>query len=516
MKYVLFPEQMQALDKRTIEELGIPSRVLMETAGKSCAEILIEDYENMMGSSVMVLCGTGNNGGDGAVIARWLQYYGYEALIFVIGSGKRSPDMSANLTLCEKLGIRIETIPTLEDIPRLELVLKSGTFLIDAIFGTGFKGAPDEFYTELFKCVNQSFTYRVAIDIPSGMDGGGKRTTAAIMAMATLAIDALKPAHLLVDSTALCGKTRVVPIGIPEKYYLELDPAQLIDKDTCEFPRRSRISFKNSYGNVLIVAGSSGMSGAALMASKAALRTGAGYVHLLTNLLLEGCLDGHVPEILINTIDLDEDYNVDLEDFDEKYGKPSVVLIGPGMGQDSDCAQILDFLINKKDTPLVIDADALNILADRPDLLRRLKGRKAILTPHLGEFVRLSGSTKEEILEDPLGELRKYVAKHQVAVLLKAHYTIYCDSVRLYFVNSGNDGLATGGSGDVLAGVVASFIAQRMPIHKAAVNASFLLGFTAEQLAKKKHTAAITPTEVIEHLFDLNDEVDFKERVCLD
>ncbi len=512
--YVLRPEQMSRADHRTIEELGVPSRVLMELAGKEAAKIISAEYPAEVRRGALVFCGTGNNGGDGAVIARWLFLAGYPVTLVFGGEGELSPDNRANLDICGKLGIKTVGLSEADEQGQTGMLFAHHGIIVDAIFGTGYRDREDPRMERLFAAMNAARAPRIAIDIPSGLAGDGSKTRASVRADATLAIEALKPAHII--RREACGKLFVIPIGIPESYLREEQGGILIDAGSCSFPYRSPQGHKGSNGEVAIFAGTPGMSGAAILAGKAVLRAGAGYARLYHHPELTQVYGAQVPEIMPRAVPLNAAGRPELKALGAELGEPEVILFGPGMGQGDYCAGLLRYVIEETQTPLVIDADGLNVLAKDKGLISRLRGRKAVLTPHWGEFCRLAGIGMDALGKDPLGELERYVAATGLSILLKSHYSIYRDPERLYYITAGNDGLATGGSGDVLSGIIASFMAQGASPALAAANGAFLLGFTAEQLAERRDTAAIMPSDVIEHLFEDNNLIDYKEKRCRD
>ncbi len=489
MKWVLSAKQMQAADRRTIEEFGLPSRLLMENAGKACAELILERFSALMYGKIAVLCGYGNNGGDGLVIARYLFDRAYEPQVVMVGKGRQTEDNRINYELCKYLGIEI--IEYCEEEQAIEL--GDYSLLIDAVFGIGFKGEPDKLHQDLFHKINQSDAFVISIDIPSGMQADGGASPGSIMADACIAIEAYKYAHM----THRIADLSLVRIGIPVFYITDQNPAVLIDEDNHQYPTRHWDAHKGSYGRVVVIAGSPGLSGAAVLSTRAALKSGAGYVYLFHHPDLLDIYGEISPEVLVSPYDPQDGY-AKLADALEKA---SSVLIGPGLGRSDKALEVLRYVLDNCHKPMLIDADALNLMADNPELLDQLAARDLVLTPHWGEFCRLARISMEDLKADPIRHLQTFSGEKKLAVLLKSHYTVFCDSTAVAFNLSGNDGLATGGSGDVLSGIIASFTAQGMPLGQAAINASYLMGETAQALAMLMDTAAITPTDIVEHLF---------------
>lgn len=506
MNYVLSTKQMREAETRVIEKLGISSELLMETAGKACADYLLSQGLVSSLHPVLILCGTGNNGGDGAVIARWLDHYGIPAFLALVGEGELSPETAKNISIYDKLGPPSIQIGDLDDLEEFRQINLSYGLIIDAVFGTGFHGKLSKFYRELFQTINSEPAIKVSIDIPSGINGDTGYGQGHIQSDLTLVIGAYKYGNLLGEGKAGPRDHHLIDIGIPESYLQDLNPAWLVDEETVVFPERYTYAHKGTYGEVMILAGSPGMAGAAILAAKAALRSGAGYVRLYAHPQLVDSYIGANPEILIETVPLSSDGKVDANALHNRVHDPSVILIGPGIGTGLYGSSLLEFALTLKDIPLVLDADALNILASKPELMLLTKGKDVLLTPHLGEFSRLAKVPIDELRLAPLKTLQEYIRKFKLPVLLKSNTSVFADQFQTIFNISGNDGLATGGSGDVLAGIIASFITQGSTIHNAATGAAYLLGHTADILAKNWQTAAITPLLIIDHLFEIGDE----------
>jgi NAD(P)H-hydrate epimerase len=503
MQYLLTSNQMKDLDTRTIGEFGLPSRVLMETAGKGCAEVIAEHFRDHLEGGACILCGTGNNGGDGAVIARWLHTFGYDVSILYIGDAKKaSAETKANLDLCRNLDIPLENIAGQDDLPLLMEMAKEATLVVDAIFGIGFKGRLKPWLDDLFSIVNSYADFIVAVDIPSGLDADNGFCENAIYADATIAIESLKLGHVIGYGSEACGELHTVPIGIPSVFYNSLDMAKLfLDEDFLP-PVRYPQTHKNDYGKVYVFGGIPGFTGASVLAARAALRAGCGYAFVLHRLELMSLYAIKLTEALYAPIpENPKTGQPDSRTLIQMVSDAGAILIGPGLGRDAYALKLLETILNNVKAPLVVDADAISLIADNPDLFKYLAKPNILLTPHWGEFARLAGIDKNNLEKDCLKPLRDFVSAHKVRILLKSHYTIYQDEQETWINVSGNDGLATGGSGDVLAGIITSFLAQGLEISEAAISASYLLGHTAEEVAEIRGTASILPSDIIENLF---------------
>ncbi|MDZ4183058.1 MAG: NAD(P)H-hydrate dehydratase [Candidatus Cloacimonadaceae bacterium] len=509
MNYILSAAQMRELDRKTIEEFGIPSLLLMETAGKGIAELIAREHLKSLRFPVAVLCGRGNNGGDGAVIARWLKLWGYDVCIVRVGSGNVSPDARINFELCEKLEIPVFHCENHKQLEELTVFLRNSAILVDAVFGTGFKGDLDDFHTKFFHLIIKIGLFHLAVDIPSWVNADTGDTMMEVPVNNTYAIGAYKFGHFVGFGKTWCGKLQLIDIGIPRSYFEQINAAQLITKETAKYPDRVDYAHKGIYGKVMIFGGTLGYTGAAVMAAGSALRSGAGLVYILSRFeaadiyavkLMETITLG-ITESEKDRLPLKKELLDDLSDAD-------CVVIGPGLGLDDYATKLVTIVLENCECPVVIDADAITLISQNPVLYRHLSKKNLLLTPHVGEFSRLAGIDVEALLDDTMGSLSRFVKKYHAQVLLKSTSTVYHDETVTHVNISGNDGLATGGSGDVLAGIIASFIAQQMSIPDAAINASYLMGETAQMLAVKRGTPSILPRDIIENLFVYEDETE--------
>ena len=355
-----------------------------------------------------------------------------------------------------------------------------------AIFGIGFRGALQGDAKAIVEQINFSPAKVAAIDIPSGLCADSGVCNCCVLADWTLTMAAAKPGHFLGRGKAVCGQLVVVPIGIPEQELAKSqDDFAYLDEQI--LPRRSATMHKGDCGRLAIVAGSPGFSGAAILSSRAALHSGAGLVSLYHPAGMEQIFEVALTEVMTKSFaDLD-------------LASADAVLIGPGLGTKN--VEILQKCLAENNEKLVIDADGLNILAENRELLQELNG--AVLTPHIGEFARLCQCSIAQILAEPTLKLREFVQRYRCSVLLKSHTSLFCQGQKIWFIDKGNDGLATGGSGDVLAGVIASFLAQGLSPEKACLGGAFLVGDTAEKLAKVYGTPAITPSRVVQNFFKI-------------
>ncbi len=499
MKYVLSREQMQAVDKKTIEEFGLPSRLLMENAGKACADWFENRYEDIMDKQIVFFCGTGNNGGDGLVMARYLRETLADIIIVLVGDDKRSEDNRINLELCEKLEMDVLTVETPDDFEDIRNHISGATYYVDAIFGTGFRGELDELHSKIVKFINYTDATVISIDIPSGLDANHGISQIAVQASHTLVIQCPVYGNLIGFSASYCGTLHYLPIGIPDLLIDEADPIIWLEQENLALPIRFPQSNKGDYGRVAIIAGSPGLSGAATLASKAAIRAGAGYVMLYSHPELKGLYETVCPELLSRAFDPEND-TLALSELDRFLKDADSVLVGPGLGLSPRTSLIVEHVLKNTELPIIFDGDALTTLAAKPALKNLFAERDVLLTPHWGEFTRLANVGLDKLYLDPIGILRQYCKKNHVSVILKSHYCLIADDAEIFLVKEGNDSLSKAGSGDVLAGIIASFIAQRMEPMEAAINASILLGKTAVDLCAVRDKRTVLPSDIIDNL----------------
>lgn len=502
MSYILSPEQMKLVDDRAIKELGIPSRVLMEIAGKGCADYIIDHFPDSLKTTVAILHGSGNNSGDGFVIARWLRHHGVSVVLVCVHKGQFTPETAENYNICSKLDIPMFASDSPDNLVWLEHNLSGCGMVIDAVFGIGFKGKLSMFHKKLFDVVNRLETIRIAIDIPSGLNAENGSGQDAFKADCTLAIHALKTGMLIGPGRLYCGKTVTIPLGIPDSYNNDVQAALLLDESNHRLPIRYYNAHKGDYGHVAVIGGSLGYTGSVIMSAKAALRAGAGLVRLHSRLNAQEYYQHLNPEIMFIPLAEDEDGEELREDIlTLMLDWADSIVVGPGLGLDAYAHKVLKTVLTHGKVPTVVDADAIRLIAADKSLSKELKRKNIILTPHWGEFCALAKLSLDALEEDVFGALHSHTKKTKTQILLKSDVSIFSDGKRILINNAGNDGLATGGSGDVLSGIIASFAAQGMELGEAAINASYLMGKTAEYLASKRYKASILPSDIIDNLF---------------
>lgn len=501
MRRVLSAAQMRALDAAASELHGVPSTVLMENAGTALAQEALKLVSPT--GRVLVLCGSGNNSGDGLVAARKLAGSGKQVLVeLLVEPEKLTGDPARNYQALVEAGVRPSPIS-------IEQPVGAGDVVIDAIFGTGLSRTPEGDFAKAIERINAwraAGAKVIAADLPSGLaTDTGQPFNPCVSADVTVAFGELKLCHALGPGASLCGQTRVVDIGIPGSASSVLQPplAYLLDEQSvrARLPSRSANTHKGSFGHVLVVAGSAGKSGAAVLSALGALRGGAGLVTVAARpAVLAGVL-AHAPEIMGAELPANGplglgDLNTLLELAD---GKQSIV-IGPGIPRGEDTPRLLSALLEELELPCVLDADGLNAAAASKDLLRNAKA-PLLLTPHPGEMARLLELSTAEVQADRLGAVRALAITNQALAVLKGARTLICTEDGTTFVNpTGNPGMATAGTGDVLAGLCGALLAQGLSVEDAAVIGVFAHGLAGDLAAERSGQLGLIASDLLEGL----------------
>ena len=516
-------EQMYKIEQEAMKQ-GITAESMMELAGRGTADWIKCRYGTEY--KVIVICGHGNNGGDGFVVARYLNQYGYQVKILFLGDmEKMTTETKTNYFRCQNIPITTSAKLTSKIFT---LTDESVYMVIDARFGIGFRGTmPDDcdFIFHIMNVLKYKFPVKIAIDIPSGINAntGELDEKYTFNADFTLTYGFPKIGHFYKKAQNFTGKIEIIEIGIgetvvddalcsDENSIMKEHLIKYIEFEDIIFPIRQKASHKGNYGRVCIIAGSPGYTGAAILACRAALSSGAGLITLYHQPGLETIFETTMIEVMTrHFIPNDKDAINHILNND-------TLLIGPGIGKSPWALEVLHIVIeNFKRKPLIIDADAINLIAENHDLLKKIKSNPQVyITPHVAEFARLMNVKPEKITNDPFLYLDKFTKGAKLNVLLKNHFCIcrtYHEKVYKYsFIAGGNDGLAKGGSGDVLAGMITSFIAQHDVYEKnntktSRDNASWLYSpvkyfySLAEKLEKEYETPAITPSLIINNIF---------------
>lgn len=482
MEYIGTGDEMQRIDAYSIEKIGIPGIVLMERAALAMEEEIVRRFPTPV--SVTILTEKGNNGGDGLALGRLLLARGYQVHFYEIGGVRHaSESYQIQRNILEKMGISF-----LDALPK-----ENSDIWVDAIFGVGLKREVTGIQQKVIEEVNQRKGYKIAVDIPSGIDASsGHILGCSFHADLTITFGLLKKGLVLYPGACDAGEVIVKDIGFPEQAVNAIQPKiiRYTRKDLCRLPQRKPWSNKGTYGKVLLIVGAKNMAGAAYLSATAAYRTGSGLVRIFTCEENRTILQARIPEAIMTTYQTEEEA---FEKLPEALQWASVIGIGPGLGQKAWVEQLLMAVLEKGRCPLVIDADGINALSalkkKTPEKINALyQEYKApiILTPHLKEMERLVGKTVEEI-QNALMETAKDAADTDHIFVLKDARTIVSDGSSPTYINmSGNHGMATGGSGDVLTGIICGLLAGGLPALEAARLGVYCHGLAGEEAAKTK------------------------------
>ena len=503
---IVTAQEMSNIDNRAIQEYGIPSACLMETAGAKSAQKIWEKY-GRKGLRVLVVCGKGNNGGDGFVIARYLVNAGADvdvAILFPLQAAEGDP--AVFLKTLVKMQISIIEVGE-ENTSELESMAKNADIMIDAILGTGFRPPVRGLPEKIIRILSANETPVVAIDMPSGLDAtAGMTEPPYINAEITLALGGLKRGHLLMPAAEHVGEVISLDIGIPHECLKEENVSLHVTEPSdvaANLPKRRPDAHKGDAGHLLLIAGAPGMSGAAIMAAMSALRSGTGRVTLAVPESICSLLEGKYPEIMTLSLSVTESGSVDPSALDfliECSQDMSALVIGPGLTTNPRTMELVRFLIQHINAPVVLDADGLNALAQD---LTVLDGRLAqlILTPHPGEMARLLGISTREVQEDRITHASSFAALHHLDIALKGWRTIMATSDGEIWCNlTGNSDMATAGSGDVLSGIIGALLAQGLSRKWALVCGVYLHGLAGELTSLEMGGVGITATDILQAL----------------
>jgi len=517
---VLNAAQMREADRRTIEEIGIPSVVLMENAGRQVVAAIETVHSDLLEGQVAVLCGRGNNGGDGFVVARTLAQRGVDVSVFVIGRvSEIRGDARTNLEILGRVGL---TVVEVADSQAWELhfsEISDCTLIVDAIFGTGLNAPLSGLMETVVADVNGSGIPVVAIDLPSGLSADSHDPIGpSIDAGMTVTLGAPKLCLVLPPAETSAGDIVIADIGIPSEVFESIDGPRvdLLTRGSMRelITPRSADTHKGDYGRVLIVAGSPGKTGAAHLSAVGALRSGAGLVTIATPRRCQPVVASLGAEYMTEAID-ESQGGLDPQSADAILELArDVMAIGPGLGQAASTKQFIKALVDRATMPLVIDADGLNAFTDDPDRLAGREGRDIIITPHPGEMARLVGMSTDEVQASRLEIAKNFAVGHHVYVVLKGHRTLIATPDEKVFINpTGNAGMATGGTGDVLTGMIAAWLAQLLDAEAACKLAVFLHGLAGDLTEADEGEVSMTAADLASHLGDAIMELTARRKV---
>ncbi len=499
-------KEMKALDACAIEYFGIPSVVLMENAGLGTVLLMEKELGDCKGKFAIIFIGPGNNGGDGMVIGRHLHQRGCQPIFFfLINPDSITGDSAVNLNIIRKLKLpfhvidnkaRVDTIPVL--YKQIESHGNPCYCIIDAIFGTGLTRELEGHFYDVVSLINkENFAHNapvISVDIPSGMDADSGRILGnAVKADLTATYGCAKPGQIMHGTSELTGELTVLDIGIPPEVFLRAPvPTELITKELAlEWLQklvREKSSHKGTNGHLFIIAGSAGKTGAAILAARGALRSGCGLVSLAAPYDLNATYESSLTEVMTVLLPTSSSrINIsDLQVIINNLNDKDAVVMGPGIGQDKRTADLIIQLYNNVSRPMIIDADAINIIAKNRDKIHKPAGTR-ILTPHAGELARLINLSAKEIQDNRLAAARmaheSFDSDHQIIIILKGNGTVIVSEKGHVMINStGNPGMATGGMGDVLCGIIGSFLCQGLSDVEAAAAGVYLHGLAADEL----------------------------------
>jgi hydroxyethylthiazole kinase-like uncharacterized protein yjeF len=490
--YLVTAVEMRDMDRLAIESHGIPGLVLMESAGKGAARVLLAQFADHLKAGVGIICGKGNNGGDGFVMARYLADHRIRVTVYLLAKTSMvKGDAAANLNRLAPLDIPVIEVPDENAFSKAISSLDQHGLLVDAILGTGLSADVKGFFKTVIDYMNQRPTPIFAVDVPSGLNSDtGQPCGACIRAQATATFALPKIGHFSYPGAEYTGKLEIIDIGIPEAVVQSVKPKQQLltaEQIRHRLRPRSADTHKGRTGHLLVVAGSVGKTGAAALAAGSAMRCGAGLVTLSIAESLHSIAETLVLEVM--TAPLTESRcgvlgDAAVDDIKKLISGKACLAIGPGIGQAPETRRLIQKIITQIEIPVVIDADGLNNLTGQTQLLKSLKA-PAVLTPHPGEMARLIDATPAEVQHNRLKCARDFATNFKVHVVLKGAATVIAHPDGKAYINpTGNSGMASGGMGDVLTGVLAGFITQGFSPEEAAHAAVYLHGAAADTLAK--------------------------------
>jgi len=500
---------MRDLDNRAIKEMGVPELVLMENAGLAVLKTIQDNFDDLSGLKVSVFAGKGNNGGDGIVTARLLYNMGAKPTLFVAArKGDLKGDARINLDAYSNIGGIVKQITERRHLNNFKLKFMHSSVIIDALLGTGSRPGPLKgLYADIVDAMNKSPGLKIAVDIPTGIDSdSGAAPDKCFNADISVALQLPKVGLVTSPARNFTGHLVVSDISIPPKVISESPcAAYMMESEDISkiLPSRAWDAHKGQFGHLVMACGSRTMSGAPVLAGSGALKMGVGLITAGGPEAISDMFPLARPELMSLPLPQTESGSISekaAEKFLDFAKDKTAVLLGPGISTDASTIQFAKKVIGSLNVPMVIDADGLNCIGDDSDILKKRKA-PTIITPHPGEMARLTGKTIAEVQTDRIKTASDYAGKTGVVVVLKGAGTVTASrSGEVYFNHTGNNGLATGGAGDVLAGMIAGVLAQGAHPEDAAVAPVFLHGQCADSYAEKYDSRSFTPTDILEML----------------
>ena len=497
---ILTSEQMGNIDRRASQQYGIPSIVLMENAALALAEAVVTHYPDA--GNVAIFCGPGQNGGDGFALARHLENRRITPLVFVVG-GRDSykGDAATNLEICVRMGLPLWDVDDDDSLDRALARASEADLVVDAIFGTGLNRAPAGYFADAIRGLMAIRLPILAVDIPSGLSGSESATREpCVRADLTVTFAQPKIPHVFDPAASYCGEIVIADITIPEAAVdAECVTLSLTTPEEVRvlLPARAADTHKGSYGHCAIVAGSTGKSGAAILAARGAIRTGAGLVTVVTDRETAAIVDASSLESMTFHAPVESEF---LERIVAFVASKDAALVGPGLPDDEASYSAIRELLSGIDIPCVLDATAVNAFQGRAGEMNR-GDRPRVITPHPGELARLIGMPTEEIQNDRVAAVRNASRMTRSVVVLKGHQTLVANPDGIVAVNpTGNPGMATGGMGDVLGGAIAALMARGLDPVEAARAGVFLHGLAGDLVRDAKSDTGLAANDVAEML----------------
>lgn len=490
---ILSAKQIKELDAYTIAQEPVTSIDLMERACRAFVQWFAEHIDAT--KKIGIVCGTGNNGGDGLGIARLLSEWNYPVKVWIVkGAVPESPDFQINLSRLKEKRIDLYEISTASD----KGLFHDRNVLIDAVFGTGLSRAPEGIYAQVINCMNETKAVRVAVDIPSGLQADNHSTGTILQASFTVSFQLPKLTFLFPQSFPYVGKWFLVDIGLNKSFIKQADtPYYYFQQKDAKKIIKGRLKFdhKGNYGHALLITGSYGKIGAAILSARSSLRTGTGLLTVHVPRCGYTILQSTVPEAMVNVDDHEQHLTgcASLENY-------SCIGIGPGLGQQPETVKAMEGILKAFKKPMVIDADALNIVGMHRELLPLIP-QGSILTPHPKEFERLAGAWTDDFHR--LEKLKAIAAQLSCVIILKGAFTsVASPEGNVYFNSTGNPGMATAGSGDVLTGILTSLIGQGYSALDAARLGVYLHGLSGDLAALERGEHSLIASDIIDAIPD--------------
>jgi len=510
---IVTAKEMQSLDSKTIDGMGVPGLVLMENACMGVVEAAEDMLDGVQGKSIRIYCGTGNNGGDGFAAARHLMNRGAILDVLLIGSpSKLTPDAKANHDWFLEMGGSVSPTDNIEDLA----TRSSADLAIDGLLGTGTKGAARGLIADVIEAINVTENRVLAIDIPSGVEGStGKVGGSAVIAELTVTMGLPKIGLMVPPGRNYAGEVEIVDIGIPRKFVDEADlKFGMTEEDDVlgMLPRRHREAHKGDVGKLLLLAGSPGFTGAATLATQTSIKVGVGLARLGIPKELNPILEVKLTEGMTWVLP-DKSTGLlhpeALPEVKKALAWADALVLGPGISMEKHVGDFIEKLLPLVKLPTVIDADGLNQLAQKKSLLKKLP-KQCVLTPHPGEMARLTGESISQIMDDPIATARKWAKTWKCVVVLKGAPSYIARPDGMVWVNpTGNPGMASGGTGDVLTGMIGGFLAQGLSPWNAAVCSAWLHGACGDSALEYQGALSLTASDLIDEIPAVLEDIGF-------